>query len=160
MSGAVATAISIPAYYITEDVFGRAVYAIGQTLGVAGIGYGSYLVLLENDYTRFKRTIDLTTSLSDAEKNSLAKTFLEENAERGRRVRRIRVITHGLTAVLNISNAVTATQRELRTALFFVGGINVLAALSFGFGQSEEEKLFETQVTVGPTSSVQLAMRF
>lgn len=144
ISGGVALAGSIPGYYLSEDVFARAVYSVGQTLGVAAIGYGSYLVLVDDDATRFQRIVSKVETLSARERNELAAGFLLESADRARAVRRIRVITHGLTAGLNFLNGATTSHRELKTALFFLGGINTIAALSFGLTRSEEEKLTET----------------
>ncbi|MBC7385880.1 MAG: hypothetical protein H7301_06930 [Cryobacterium sp.] len=65
---------------------------------------------------------------------------MEENAQRARAGRRIRVITHSLTAGLNLMNGFTTSSRELKSALFFLGGINVLAAIHYAFTETEEEK--------------------
>jgi hypothetical protein len=141
ISGGVVLGLSIPMYYLSEDVFARVVYTAGQTLGVAAVGYGSYLVLIENDYARFKGVVDRVPSLTPGQRNQLAWSFLEDNAARARSVRKIRVISHGLTAGLSFLSGSTTSNRELRTAQYFIGGINVLAALSFGLGSSEEEDL-------------------
>lgn len=144
ISGGLVLGISIPGFYLSEDIFARAIYSIGQTLGVASVGYGSYLVLVDNDYTRFLRILN-QSGVPQKEKEILASSFLEENAGRAGNVRKIRVITHSLTAALNYTNALTTSQRELKTALFFLGGINTLAALSFGIGKSEEEELVRSR---------------
>ena len=153
LSGAVTLTVSIPAYYLSTDLFARVIYTVGETLGVAAIGYGSYLVLIDNDYTRYKRIIDRVPNLTAPQKDNLARIFLDENAERARRVRRIRVITHSLTAALNFLSAATSSQSELRTSLYFIGGVNTLAALGFGLKKSEEEKLIDG---IAPTASLAL----
>lgn len=144
ISGGVALGVSIPAYYLSNDLFSKTVYSLGETLAVVSIGYGSYLLLIDDEYTRFKRILAQVPSLSTEERNRLAQVFLEENAARARGLRRIRVITHSLTAGLNILNGFTADQSELKTALFFIGGINILAAIGFGFRKSEEEELSQS----------------
>jgi hypothetical protein len=141
VSGAAALAISLPAYYLSDDIFAKTIYSVGQTIGVGAIGYGSYLVLIDDDYSRITRLIESVPELSESERNRLAQSFFRENSQRARNVRKIRVISHALTAGLNLSSGLTASQRELKTALFFIGGINALAAVSFGLSRSDEEKL-------------------
>ena len=148
LSGGLALGISIPAYYLSQDLVAKVVYSVGQTVSVGAVGYGSYLVLLDNDYRRFEKVIEQapaqsTKPFSD-QKDQLSYLFLKENAQRSRNIRKIRVITHSLTAALNFVNGATTSQRELQTALYFIGGVNALAALSFGFGSSEEEKISES----------------
>ncbi len=144
VSGAVALGISVPMYYLSDDVFAQAVYGIGQTLGVGAVSYGSYLVLIENDYLRFKMMLDKTSDLTPSQRDRLSAEFLRDNAARAKNVRKIRVIGHGLTAALNFLSAATSSNREIKTAFFFLGGINTLAALSFGITRSEEEKLADS----------------
>jgi hypothetical protein len=143
ISGGVALAASIPGYYLSEDVFARSVYSLGETLAVGAVGYGSYLILVSDDYVRFVRILESSPTLSPAEREKLAYEFLNENAKRARAVRKIRVISHSLTAGLNFLNGATTENRDLRTALYFIGAINVLAALSFLFKASEEEAFLD-----------------
>lgn len=162
ISGGIALSLSTPAFYLSEDIFARAVYTIGQTASVAAIGYGAYLVLIDNDYTRFKRIIDDSQSLKPEQKNELSRIFLQENARRARNVRKIRVISHGMTAALNFLNAATSSHPELRTALLFLGGVNTLAAINFGLRKSDDE-MGLTESTVALSASpvgLTLSMRF
>lgn len=154
ISGSVALAVSIPAYYMSEDIFAKAIYSLGQTLGVVAVGYGSYLVLVADDYSRFVGVIDKARMLDQHEKNELAEVFLRENASRARNIRKIRVICHSLTAGLNFMSAATTGHRELQTALLFIGGINALAALNFALSRSEEEKMIEERKPAGKVSMV------
>lgn len=139
ISGGAILAGSIPAYYLSEDVFAKVIYTVGKTVGITAVGYGSYLVLIENDYTRFQRIMRGVPGLSKEEKIQLSEQFLEESSERARSVRRIRVITHSLAAGLSFIDGFTSSHQNLKIAHFFLGGINTLAALSFGFSKSEEE---------------------
>jgi hypothetical protein len=73
------------------------------------------------------------------------------------------VISHVLTAALNFVNAATSSNQNLAEALYFVGGVNTLAALGFAFTKSDEEKAIASEHAgleffVGPVSG--LAMRF
>ena len=51
------------------------------------------------------------------------------------------MITHGLTAGLNLINAVTSTNSELKNSLYFLGGINLLAVIGLAFEKTDEEKI-------------------
>ena len=170
ISGGITLGLSIPAYYLSQDLFARAAYGVTETLGVASIGYGAYLVLVSNNYTQFKRILDgagglaspslSLPSLSAAERDHLARLFLNENAVRAKESRKIRVITHALTAGLSFLNGFTSSQSELRIGFFFLGGINTLVALSFGFTQSEEEELVgsltKTELVLGPLIGIRI----
>ncbi len=140
ISGGVVLAGSIPGFYLSKDLFAQAVFSIGQTLGVAAVGYGTYLVSIRNDYSQFVRILKGVPELSIGERNHLARQFLVERAATAKASRRIRVITHSLTGLLNLVNGVTASSSELKTALFFLAGINALAAGSFAINPSEEEQ--------------------
>lgn len=163
ISGGLALGVSLPGYYLSSDVFAKAVYSVTETISVAAVGYGSYLVLVDNDMTRFVRIVKSVPHLTRAQQNQLAYSYLRENADRARNVRKIRVISHGLTAALNFVNAATASDTNLATALYFLGGVNTLAALSYAISKSDEEKALEPQhagldVFFGPVTG--LAYRF
>ena len=167
ISGGVALAASIPGYYLSEDIFARSVYSLGETLAVGAVGYGAYLILVADDYARFVHILESSPTLSSAEKEKLAYEFLNENAKRAKALRKIRVISHGLTAGLNVLNGATSGNRELRTALYFIGAINVLAALSFLVKPSEEESFLEeirtkgkVEAFLGVTQGPMLGLRY
>ena len=156
ISGGVALGISVPAYYLSQDVFAKAIYSVTETLGVAAVGYGSYQVLVDDDMTRFVRVVKSVPGLTRSQREQFAMSYLRENADRARNLRRIRVISHGLTAALNLVNAVTSSNANLSDALYFVGGVNALAAFSFAIGKSDEEKALEAEDAVRARSHAKL----
>jgi hypothetical protein len=167
ISGSVALGISIPAFYLSDDAFAQAIYSVTQTIGVAAIGFGSYQLLIDDEMTRFLRIVKSVPGLSQAQRDQFALSYLRESADRARNLRKIRVISHGLTAVLNFVNAYTSSNDNLSQALYFLGGVNTLAAVSFALGKSEEEKALEVisprphaqiEFFVGPVTG--LAYRF
>jgi hypothetical protein len=171
ISGGAALAISLPGYYLSDDVFAKTVYSLTETLSVASVGYGTYLMLIDDDVTRFVRIVKGSPGVGAQARNQLATAYLHESADRARNVRKIRVISHGLTAALNFVNGVTSSQKDLATALYFLGGVNTLAAVGFAISKSDEEKLVESREAeektrkkvsmeffVGPVSG--LAFRF
>ncbi len=161
ISGGVALAVSIPGYYLSEDIFARTIYSLGQSVGVASVGYGSYLILVDDDIIRFHKIISTQASLTESQKNDLAKSFLQETAAQAKRTRHLRSLTHGLMAGLNFLNAATAEHRELRTALFFLGGVNTLVSLTNLFSTTDEEKVFQEKfsLSLGPTG-FQIALKY
>ncbi len=164
VSGTVALGVSIPAYYLSDDLFARAVYSVGETLGVASVGYGTYLLLVDTEYSRFYNVLRSEVDLRPDQRDRLAREFLIENARRARNARKIRVITHALTATLNFVDGATSSFPELQEALFFLGGINALAAVGFAFSSSEEEKLAGLVASAGPLpgggAQLRLAIEF
>lgn len=158
VSGGGALAFSIPAYFLSEDVFAKAIYTITQTMSVAAIGYGSYLVLIDNEFTRFRHVLNSAPELSSDTRNRLSRAFLEENARRASAGRKIRAISHGLTAGLNWLNAFTTQQRELRASLIFLGSINTLAAISFSFSLSKEEREIQSLSSNPPEPRWEVAL--
>ena len=148
-------------------MFAKAIYSVTETLGVASIGYGAYLALVDNDLSRFVRMVKAVPGLTPLQKDQLAFHYLKEGAERARTLRKVRVISHGLTAALNFIDGATMSNPNLSEALYFLGGVNVLAALGFALSQSDEEKALNETVRpahvkvsffVGPVTG--LAMRF
>ncbi len=156
VSGGAVLAISIPGYYVSKDTFAQVVYSVGQTLGVGAVSYGASLVLLDNEYTSFNNILKADPSLTPESKELLAHAFFHEAANRARQGRKIRFVFHSLTGGLNFLNAITTTSPDLRSALYFLGGINTLAAIHYFFSPSEEEKTAERlEVLEKPKVSVE-----
>jgi len=158
VSGAFSLGVSIPAYFLSDDVFAKSVYIVGETLGIAAVGYGSYLVLIENDYRRFNKVLKGVPELSEHERNKLSRLFLQENALQAKNIRKIKVITFALTAGLNYLDGFTTQHRELKTTHFFLAAINTLAALSFTLSKSEEEKMYESLASSDPVHQIDLVV--
>jgi hypothetical protein len=162
VSGAVAVGISLPAFYLSEDLFAKVVYTAGQTVGVVAIGHGASLLMVEDEYTSFYRILAASRSLSPAERNELASSFFTESARRAKAARKIKVITLSIASALNVANAFGTQNSDLRTALFFLGGVNAIAAMNFAFKRSDEEKfvdsLARTEILVG--TGVGVRVRF
>ncbi|MEK7689811.1 MAG: hypothetical protein AAB425_02195, partial [Bdellovibrionota bacterium] len=142
--------------YLSEDLFAQLIYTLGQNVGVAAVAYGTYQVMIPGEEARFAKILSGTPGLTNQNREDLARGFYRETAARARNLRWIRVISHGLSASLNFMNAATTGHTELRLTLLFLGSINTLATLGFGFKESEEEKLYEsvrgTQALLGPQS--------
>lgn len=161
ISGGVALGVSIPGYYLSEDIFAKTIYSLGQTVGVGAVGYGAFLILVDDDLVRFEKILTAQTTLTESQKDALARSFVEETANQAKRTRHLRILTHGLMASLNLLNATTASHRELKTALFFLAGVNSLVAITSYFSISPEEQSSQQKLKayLGP-NGVNLAFRF
>ncbi|MBX9769630.1 MAG: hypothetical protein K2X47_20300 [Bdellovibrionales bacterium] len=132
ISGSLAAVGGLVGYYSSADNFAKAVYSISQTIGVAAIGFGGYKLFVGNENKLLYRSIK-ATNLSIADREMLLYNYrLQKGAEESR-IRKVKALTHGAIALLNIYNAMRESNNDLRTALYFIGGVNFFAAVSFTF---------------------------
>jgi hypothetical protein len=132
ISGSLAAVGGLVGYYSSSDSFAKAVYSISQTIGVVAIGVGGYKLFVGNEHKLFYRTVR-ATNLSTADRELLLFNYrLQKGAEEAR-IRKVKALTHGAIALLNIYNAMKESNNDLRTALYFIGGVNFFASMSFTF---------------------------
>ena len=133
ISGGIAVVGGLVGYYSSQDLFAKAVYSIAQSVGIGAVGYGAYMYSLGSDQRILFDTIEASRSLSLAQKNELIQNYYSIQKAREKKGRFIKALTHGLVAGVNAYNATTATSADLKTTLYFVSGVNALAALTFSF---------------------------
>lgn len=141
ISGGIVLGLSIPGYFLSDEIFSKAIYSLGQTLGVASLGFGFYQLWIDDELIRFHRLLKETPGLSAQNRNALAQRFISSLGEQARRGRSVRALSHTLTAGLNVMNAFTTDAKDLRVALLFIGSINALAGVHAMVSETEEEKL-------------------
>lgn len=73
------------------------------------------------------------SDLNDSQKTHFLRTYFDEKKEREKKERLIKALSHGLIAALNIYTASLQTQESVKNTLYFVGGVNLLACISFTF---------------------------
>lgn len=117
----------------SEDVLAKAVYSVSQSLSIASIGYGAYLYSIGDSDRSFFNVIENASSLDPSQKNEILRSYIRNKNENQRKERMIRIVTHGLIAVANFYGASRETDPGLATALYFVGGVNAIAAVSIAF---------------------------
>lgn len=133
ISGGVALVGGIAGANVTSDPLEKGVYALFQTIGIASIGYGAYKWKIGDEDRLLMNSLHDSRDLSDAQKISFLKVYNDQKKELLRQERYIKAITHGLIAALNIYNASQQTQDGVKNTLYFVGGANLLASLSYTF---------------------------
>jgi hypothetical protein len=67
------------------------------------------------------------------EKDQFVKIYFELERNRGRESEKIAAITHGMLAGLNIYNGSITQDEDLRSTLYFIAAINLLASISYTF---------------------------
>ena len=132
ISGSLALVGGIVGNSIAEDTAEKGIYTVFQTIGVASIGYGAYTWQVGGE-ERFLYQSLQTSKLTPEQKSQFLQSYNFQRKEREKRDHLVRAITHGLIAALNIYNASQQKQDSLKNALYFVGGVNALAAVSFTF---------------------------
>jgi hypothetical protein len=132
ISGSLALVGGIVGNGLAEDTAERGIYTVFQTIGVASIGYGAYTWQVGGE-ERFIYSSLQYSKLSPEQKTQFLKAYNLNRKERERRERVVRAVTHGLIAALNFYNASQQSQDSLKTTLAFVGGVNLLAAVSYTF---------------------------
>jgi hypothetical protein len=133
LSGALAVIGSAIGFERTQDPFARTVFTVSQSMGIAAIGYGTYLSQVGSEYDAFHRSLERSTSLSLEQKNQVLSNYLAEKSEMRRKARLIRAFTHGFIAALNFYNGSKQTDTNLQNVHYFIGGINLVACVSFSF---------------------------
>lgn len=132
ISGSLAAVGGLVGFYSSSDNFAKAVYSVSQTIGVAAIGFGGYKLFVGNENKLLFRTIK-ASNLSLADREMLLYNYRLQKGSEENRIRKVKALTHAAIALLNIYNAVRETNNDLRTALYFIGGVNFFAAVSFTF---------------------------
>jgi hypothetical protein len=133
VSGALGLVGATIGYQQTTDPFARTVFTISQSMGIAAMGYGTYLLEIGNEYRAFHRAVNSTSSLRPGQRDELLGHFLAEKAEINRKIRMIRAFTHGFIAAVNLYNGSRESDPNLRGLHFFIAGINLVATVSFSF---------------------------
>lgn len=130
ISGSLALAGGIWAASLSEDIAERGIYTIFQTIGIASIGYGAYVWDIGGEERSIYSTLN-NSQFSSEQKTQFLKSYNFEKKEREKRDRRIRAVTHGLIAGLNLYNGSQQKSQSLKNTLNFIGCVNILAAISF-----------------------------
>jgi hypothetical protein len=132
ISGSLALLGGIIGERVAEDSSERGIYAVFQTIGVASIGYGAYTWQIGGEERSLQKSLQYS-NLSAEQKSQFLSSYVVQRKSREKQDRKIRAITHGLISALNFYNASQQKQEGLKSALYFVGSVNLLAAISFTF---------------------------
>lgn len=133
VSGAAAIVGGTLGYQQTEDPFARTVFTISQSMGIAAIGYGTYRLEIGHEDRGFHGAVQKTVSLTPTQRDELLSNYLSQKRGFEKRARMIRAFTHGFIAALNFYNGSKQTDQNLQNVHYFIGGINLVAAVSFSF---------------------------
>lgn len=132
ISGSLALAGGLAGSSMTGDNMEKGIYTVFQTIGIASIGYGAYAWKIGGE-ERSIYSILQATRLTNEQKTHFLKVYAQKRQERLQKERVIKAITHALIAGLNLYNAQKQQQDGIKSALYFVGGVNLLAAVGYSF---------------------------
>ena len=132
ISGSLALAGGIWGNSIATDAAEKGIYTVFQTIGIASLGYGSYVWQIGGEERSVYQTLQYS-KLTAEQKTQFLQAYVLQKKEKERKDHIIRGITHGLIAGLNFYNASQQSNDSLKNTLNFIGGVNLLAAASFTF---------------------------
>jgi hypothetical protein len=132
ISGTLALAGGIAGANVSKDPLEDGIYTLFQTIGVASVGYGVYTWKIGGEERSLFETLRMA-KLTPAQKTAFLDAYKQQRAEREKKERLVKIVTHSLIAGLNFYNASQQTNDTIKTGLYFIGGVNLLAAISFTF---------------------------
>jgi hypothetical protein len=133
ISGSIALAGGLVGGQITADPIERGLYVVFQSIGVASIGYGAYKWKIGDDDRLLTKSLATTEGLTEKNRIQFMQTYQFQKSQYEITERKIKAITHGLIAAINLYNASKQEQDGIKNSLYFIGGVNMLAAISFSF---------------------------
>lgn len=133
ISGSMAFLGGIVGYQNSTDLFAKGAYALSQSLGVAAVGYGAHLRLVGHQDQVLYDLARTDHFLNPVQRDQFVKIYFELEAKREKESQKIAALTHGLLAGLNLYNGAMAKNEDLRSTLYFIAAINVLACVNYSF---------------------------
>ena len=132
ISGGLATAGGVYGYETSTDPLAKAVFGLSQSLGIVAIGYGAFKWANGNEHSMIFQTLE-KSKMTPEQKDEFLTAYFEEVKKQRKQSKLIKAVTHGLVAALNTYHAATEKNKDLKSAFYFIGGINALAAISYSF---------------------------
>lgn len=133
LSGSLAVIAGFAGQGVSSDPLEKGVYTLFQSIGIAAIGYGSYSLMVGNDDKLLYSALEGQPNMSLHERTEFLRNYGRLKRERERKERIVKAITHGMIAALNIYTATQQKPGPVQNALYFIGGVNVLATISYSF---------------------------
>lgn len=118
---------------VSKDPTEQLAYSAFQSIGVASIGFGLYKKNIGDERRLLFNIVDSTEGLSYEDKYKLLRSYYKEKATRTKKERYIKALTHGLIGALNVYSATKQDNDRVKSTLYFVGGVNLLASVSYSF---------------------------
>ena len=115
-----------------NDSTSKFVFGLSESLGVAGMGYGIAKLSYGNEYNSVYDAIR-ASHLSDQQKNSLVRVYLEKEKEKREAIKRVSFVTHLLLTAVNLYAASQEKDANSKTFFQFFAGANLALALAYTF---------------------------
>jgi hypothetical protein len=133
ISGAVGFFGGVAAQTATNDPLEKGVFVLSQSIGLAAIGYGATLWKNGGPDRMIYNTLRDTPGLTVDQRTAVLRSYESHSLANKRREGYIKAITYGLIGALNLYNASQIQDSTVRNGLYFIGGVNLFAAVSYTF---------------------------
>ncbi len=132
ISGSLALVGGLAGSNATQDSVEKGVYTVFETIGISSVGYGAYTMQIGSEERELFEVLSNSRLTAD-QKTEFLHSYYYHRMQTEKKERVIKALTHALIAGLNLYSASQQQQATIKTGLFFIGGVNLLAALSFTF---------------------------
>ena len=120
-------------YANSTDSLQKVAFSLSQSLGIGALGYGYYSYKIGGGDRTFYDSVAGVSSLNEIQKDELTRSYFKVRQDNLKTNEWIRFVTHSLIAGLNLVYASQESNADVRSALYFVGGVNAMAAISIAF---------------------------
>ena len=115
-----------------NDSTSKFVFGLSESLGIAGMGYGIAKLSYGNEYNSLYDAIH-SSKLSEEQKNSLVRVYLQKEKEKRESIKRVSFVTHLLLTAVNLYAATQEKDANSKTFFQFFAGANLALALAYTF---------------------------
>lgn len=130
ISGSLALIGGILGAQSTSDNLEKGVYTLFQTIGIASIGFGVYTWKIGEEDRNLYHILN-STSLNTDQKTMVLRSYYNHKKLVEKEQRFIKAVTHSLISGINFYSASKQKHLSVKNGLNFIGGVNLLAALSY-----------------------------
>ena len=132
ISGGLAVIAGTSGYFSATSSVSRSFFALAQTIGVIGVGYGAQSYYLGNGHQSFYLSVK-NSNLTPEQRNQILNHYLILEKKRHDQARWIQVGTHSLIALVNLYTASRETDESVKNLLGVVAATNIVMAVTYSF---------------------------
>lgn len=133
-TGGLALAAGLIGDSLAKDPLEKGVFALFQSIGIASIGLGLYdQAIGENNRNFYYLLKGNSIGLTEDQKNSMVKSYYRINKFYEDKEKKIKMYTFAIMAITQFYNGSRVENSSVKNTLFFIGAINTLVSVSYGF---------------------------
>lgn len=132
LSGSLVTLGGLAASQSANESTTKLVYGITSSAGVAAVVYGIAQLSYGNDFSSFYDSLR-DTNLSETQRDSLVRSYMQKEQDRRDHVRRMQMIGHLIAGTMNLYSAATEKDQNAKTFFSVLAGVNIALGVSYAF---------------------------